>query len=126
MFYKDKLKLIRDHQIDELLLTAHLEQESGFDLIEEYFQFQSSLDCITKRAQELIQEQNDPEVRDSIAKNLSECIVVKNQYELHSFFGFAKKIFGKLGMNLGKSREIRRAEKLIEQILNHTPQSSGQ
>lgn len=116
MLFRENLGLLRQHQIDELLLKAHLEREAGLDLIEEYFINQSSLDLITKRAREMLAEHNDPKVIEAIGKNLSECIVVKSQINRESLLGLVRKFVEKMGINLGKSREIVRAEKVIEEI----------
>ncbi|NGX39754.1 MAG: hypothetical protein KR126chlam1_01087 [Chlamydiae bacterium] len=116
MTFHDKLKPMRDHQIEELLLTAHILSEAGEDLIDEYFLTQSSLDQITNRARELLQEHNDPKMQQVICRNLSECIVVKNEQANGSLFGLAKKAFAKLGFNQKKNREIQRAEELIESL----------
>ena len=67
---------IKKHQIEELLLNAHLESEGGIDLIEEYFTKSSSLDSITKHAHFLLEEGDSVDVREAVLKNLSECIVV--------------------------------------------------
>jgi len=112
----DKAKLLRDHQIEQILLRAHIEREGGVDLIDEYFYAQSSLDPITRRATQLIKERGDPEELASIAKNLSECIVVKSVQERLSLLGRAKSCLSRVGIDFGKSREVLRAEKLIKSI----------
>ncbi len=113
MLNRDKLKLFREHQIEELLLNAHFECESGIDLIDEYFAVESSLDLITQYAQKLLNEINDSETRQAIIRNLNDCIIVKSQYEKKSLAGKVKNIVAKIGINLGKNREIRRAEAFI-------------
>lgn len=107
---------IRDHQIEQILLSAHTEREAGVDLIEEYFMGSTSLDEITKYAQILLSQNTDPKIQEVIVKNLSECIVVKMQTENRSFMGFFRKIFAKLGWDF-KNGEIERAEKLIRKVL---------
>lgn len=107
---------IRDHQIFELLLYAHIEREVGTDLIEEYFLSESSLDHITRCAQLLLEESQDLEEQEAILKNLSECIVVKVQKNKESLKGFVRKILAKIGLEL-PSPDIRRAEVLIRQSL---------
>lgn len=116
-------KEIRAHQIEELLLNAHLESEGGIDLIEEYFSMNSSLDSITTYAQELLKKESDPRMRRAIIRNLSECIVVKSQFDRRSIFGVAKRVLQKFGMSIGKHPEILRAETLIK---NSTSPSSDQ
>lgn len=101
------------HLIEELLLSAHIEREAGIDLIDEYFSSQSSLDPITRYASKLLQEVEDPLLRETILKNLSECIVVKMQYEKKSLTGFVRKIFTKIGLNL-QNNEVLRAEQLVK------------
>lgn len=113
MLNRDKLKLFREHQIEELLLNAHFECESGIDLIDEYFAVESSLDLVTQYAHKLLTEINDLETRDAIIRNLTDCIIVKSQYEKKSLTGKFKKILSKIGIDLGKNGEIRRAEDLI-------------
>ncbi|MDN3506250.1 MAG: hypothetical protein P0S96_03375 [Simkaniaceae bacterium] len=100
------------HLIEELLLSAHVEREAGIDLIDEYFSSQSSLDPITRYASKLLQEIDDPSLQESILKNLSECIVVKMQYEKKSLTGFVRKIFTKIGLDL-QNGEVKRAEQLV-------------
>ena len=104
---------IRDDQIEELLLNAHLIEE---DLIEKYFTKRSSLDLITNRAREMLGRHTDPQVQETIGKNLSECIVVKSQQEKRSLSGFLKRALTKLGIAFGKNKEITRAEILIREI----------
>jgi len=113
--------IMREHQIEELLLQEAKGREVGQDLIEEYFSTQASLDPITKKAKELIQR--NPEKQQIICKNLSECIVVKNQIEKTTPMGFTKKILSRVGIHLGKNREILQAENLIKKILS--PPSSS-
>jgi hypothetical protein len=113
MLNRDKLKLFREHQIEELLLNAHFECESGIDLIDEYFAVESSLDLVTQYAQKLLTEVNDLETREAILRNLTDCIIVKSQYEKKSLVGKFKNILSKIGIDLGKNGEIRRAEALI-------------
>ena len=105
-----------EHQIEQLLLRAHLEREMGIDLIEEYFASESSLDLITNRAHQLLQQHHDPEMYETIIKNLSECIVVKTQRDKRSLGGLFRKALAKLGISLGKSGEIVRAERLIYKL----------
>ena len=104
---------IRATQIEELLLHAHIEREVGVDLIEEYFSGQSSLDQITRCAEELIKQTSDPIIQEVIRKNLSECIVVKMQYEKSTLKGFFRKFIAKFGFGY-KNREVKRAEKLLQ------------
>lgn len=106
---------LRDHQIEQILLNAHIEREAGVDLIEEYFIGSSSLDEITQYAQILLEQMNDPKMQQTIVKNLSECIVVKMQKERRSVAGFFRKLFAKIGLG-AKSGEIARAEKLIQKV----------
>lgn len=113
MLNRDELKLFREHQIEELLLNAHFECESGIDLIDEYFAVESSLDLVTQYAQKLLAEANDSETRQAILRNLTDCIIVKSQHEKKSLFGRIKIVLSKLGIQLGKNREIRRAESLL-------------
>lgn len=115
MLNRDKLKLFREHQIEELLLNAHFECESGIDLIDEYFAVESSLDLVTQYAQKLLTEINDIETRDAIIRNLNDCIIVKSQYEKKSLTGKIKKVLTRIGFKLGKNGEISRAEALIQQ-----------
>ncbi len=105
---------IHAHQIEELLLNAHLESEGGIDLIEEYFNIHSSLDRITEYAGELLLQQPDSETQVAVVKNLAECIVVKTQKDQRSIFGIARRFLERRGVPLGKKREIRRAEQLVE------------
>ena len=107
-----------EHQIEQLLLRAHIEREAGIDLIEEYFASESSLDLITRRANHLIEQHADPDLHETILKNLSECIVVKMQKDKRSLTGLFRKILLKLGISLGKNSEISRAEKLIYKSRN--------
>lgn len=113
MHNRDKLKLFREHQIEELLLNAHFECESGIDLIDEYFSRDPSLDHITQYAQKLLQEIGDAETREAILRNLTDCIIVKSQQEKKSLPGKAKSLLSKIGINLGKNREIERAEAFL-------------
>ncbi|MBS0628991.1 MAG: hypothetical protein JSS30_02060 [Verrucomicrobia bacterium] len=113
MLNRDNLKLFREHQIEELLLNAHFECESGIDLIDEYFAVESSLDLITQYAEKLLSEISDSQTRAAILRNLSDCIIVKSQYEKKSLIGKIKKSLAKVGIDFGKNREIRRAEALI-------------
>jgi len=112
----DRMKPIRDHQIEQILLNAHVEREAGVDLIDEYFLSQTSLDPLIKRANELIKEEGDLDLIESIKKNLSECIVVKTQYEKNSWVGRAKKVLSKWGVSLGRSQDVLRAERFIHSI----------
>lgn len=104
---------IRRHQIEELLLNAHLESEGGIDLIEEYFATSSSLDRVTEHAHMILQESPDPEIHKAVLKNLAECIVVKNQRDQDSLWGVFRQGLSKLGVPHGKSNEIVRAESLL-------------
>ena len=113
MLNRDNLRLFREHQIEELLLNAHFECESGIDLIDEYFAVESSLDLVTQYAQKLLTETADSQTREAILRNLTDCIIVKSQYEKKSLMGRIKKSLSKVGINLGKNGEIRRAEALI-------------
>lgn len=126
MLNRDKLKLFREHQIEELLLNAHFECESGIDLIDEYFAVESSLDLITQYAQKLLNEINDSETRAAIIRNLNDCIIVKSQYENKSLVGRVRNILAKVGINLGKNREIRRAETFIHAANMIEPRESIQ
>jgi len=116
MFTRDRSKFIREHQIEELLLNAQIEQEIGLDLIEEYFKGPASLDEITKHAKTLIEKQTDPQVIEMIGKNFSECIVVKNQQEQKSLLGIARRLLASSGIVSMKSKELQRAEELFQQI----------
>lgn len=109
-------KEIRAHQIEELLLNAHLEQEGGIDLIDEYFRTYRSLDHITAYAKDLLSQNLDKQTHAAVIKNLSECIVVKNQQDNRSFRALASKWLKKVGFSLGKNPEIVRAEQLIQKI----------
>jgi len=124
MLNRDNLRLFREHQIEELLLNAHFECESGIDLIDEYFAVESSLDLVTQYAQKLLAETADSQTRDAILRNLTDCIIVKSQYEKKSVVGKIKRTLSKLGINLGKNGEIRRAEALIHQQMEHSPPQS--
>lgn len=104
--------ILRDQQIERLLLNAHIERQEGVDLIEEYFERANSLDEITEIAKKLIDEHSDVNLREMIAKNLSECVVVKSQ---KTRSGFVSKFLGKLGINF-KGSDIGRAERLIQQF----------
>ncbi|NGX37818.1 MAG: hypothetical protein K1000chlam2_00981 [Chlamydiae bacterium] len=104
---------VRDHQIEEMLLKANQMREVGTDLIDEYFARESSLDLITKRAHQLLQQHRDPHIQETILKNLSECIVVKTQKDRRSFGGLTRKALSKIGIPMAKSNEVIRAEKLI-------------
>lgn len=107
---------IRDHQIEQILLSAHTEREAGVDLIEEYFLGSTSLDEITRYAQVLLNQSDDPRVQEVIVKNLSECIVVKMQTENRTMMGFFRKVLSKFGWD-AKNSEIERAERLIQKAL---------
>lgn len=107
---------IRTHQIEQLLLNAHVEREAGVDLIEEYFAGQSSLDEITRYASELLQHTGDSKIQEAILKNLSECIVVKMQYGKKTPLGFFRKFLAKFGCGY-KNNEIKRAERLLKRFL---------
>lgn len=109
-------KPLRDYQIEQMLLQEENYKEQEFDLIEYYFRKESSLDLISKRALELLKDAQDEYTLELIRKNLLECILVKNQIEKTSVLGLIKKFLLKLGVDLGKSGEIRRAEKVIEVI----------
>lgn len=109
-------KPLRDYQIEKMLLQEENFREREADLIEYYFRKESSLDLVSKRALELLRETQDEYTLELIRKNLLECILVKNQIEKTSVLGWLKKFLTKLGLNLGKSGEIRRAEKVIEVI----------
>lgn len=109
-------KPLRDYQIEQILLQEENYKEREFDLIEYYFRRESSLDLVSKRALELLKETQDEYTLELIRKNLLECILVKNEMEKTSTLGWVKKIFMRLGLDLGKSREIQRAEKVIEVI----------
>src|SRR5437773_2716875 len=111
----EKRRLFREHQIEELLLNAHFECESGIDLIEEYFAVESSLDLITQFTHKLLNENNDSQMREAVLKNLSDCIIVKAQIEKKTLPGKAKRLLSKIGINLGKNREIARAERFIRE-----------
>lgn len=104
---------MRQYQIEELLMNAH---RSDIDLIEEYFLKENSLDLITSQAHQILKLNESPEVHAAIKKNLSECIVVKMQIEKKSIKGLMKKALSKLGFQFGKSKEITRAERLLEEI----------
>jgi len=101
------------HQIEELLLNAHLESEGGIDLIEEYFDLYSSLDRITEYAEELLRQESNKEAQAAVIKNLAECIVVKNQRDQRSLVGIFRRYLKRWGFSDGKRGEIRRAEKLV-------------
>ena len=105
---------IRRHQIEELLLNAHLESEGGIDLIEEYFATSRSLDRVTEYAHMLLQSGPDADTKKAVLKNLSECIVVKNQRDHYSVMGRIRRTLKKMGIPQGKSSEIIRAERLLE------------
>lgn len=124
MLNRDNLRLFRQHQIEELLLNAHFECESGIDLIDEYFAVESSLDLVTQFAQKLLAETADSQTREAILRNLTDCIIVKSQYEKKSFVGKIRRGLSKLGINLGKNGEIRRAEALIHQQMEQAPPQS--
>lgn len=110
-------KPLRDYQIEQILLKDEDNfRDQDMDLIEYYFRKESSLDLVSKRALELLRENQDEYTLELIRKNLLECILVKNEIEKTSIIGWVKKILTKLGLNLGKSGEIRRAEKVIEVI----------
>ncbi len=105
---------IRDHLIEEILLNAHIHREKGVDLIEEYFLAESSLDHVTACAQKLLSANPDPNLEKVILKNLSECIVVKAQRDSYTLTGIARKFFVRMGLPMGRSSEILRAEQLIK------------
>jgi|GEM_PF-2651385 len=115
---------ILTHLIEELLLNAHIERETGIDLIDEYFASQSSLDPITRYASALLQEYDDPIIRQTILKNLSECIVVKMQYEKKSLTGFVRKIFAKIGLDL-QNGEVVRAERLVRNFAHISSENAS-
>lgn len=104
---------LRDHQIEEILLGAHL---SDIDLIEEYFSRESSLDPITKKAHQMLLLHSDEISLNAIKRNLSECIIVKSQMKEHSINSLIKKAFKKMGLDFGKDKEITRAEVVLEKI----------
>lgn len=126
MLNREKLRLFREHQIEELLLNAHFECESGIDLIDEYFAVESSLDLITQYAHKMLEQNNDPQMREAIIRNLSDCIIVKSQYEKKSVSGIAKRFLSKVGIDLGKNGEIRRAEALVQAMMHQTEKESAQ
>ena len=106
---------IRVYQIENLLLTAHLERERGVDLIEECFSEGASLDEVTKTADTLLKQKTDNRVQKAILKNLSECIVVKIQRDRESLFGSFKQCIEKLGFHFKKCSQVQRAERLIQE-----------
>jgi hypothetical protein len=100
------------------LLNAHLEREAGIDLIDEYFAEQSALDPITRHASLLLEQIEDPSQRQAIVKNLSECIVVKMQYEKRSLTGFVRRVFTKIGLSFAHG-EVQRAEALVKNFTSN-------
>lgn len=106
--------LIIEHQIERLLLSAHIESREGVDLIDEYFLRDGSLDRITKKASLLLDQESDPKYIEIICRNLSECIVVKIERERRSLMGFVKRMLGRLGVSPKKDEQITRAEQLIQ------------
>lgn len=116
MGIRERSKIEQGYQIEELLLNAQIEQEIGLDLIEEYFQGSSSLDEVTNRAKEMLNEHTDPKIIETIGKNLSECIVVRSQQEQRSLLGLARRVLAQSGIISSKSGEILRAEELFQMI----------
>jgi len=62
----------------------------------------------------LLGEVNDIQTRKAILRNLTDCIIVKSQHEKRSLAGRVKGVLSKLGIDLGKNREIQRAETFIQ------------
>jgi hypothetical protein len=104
---------LRQHRIEQLLLEAHLERQTGIDLIEDYFAVESSLDPITRYAAKLLNERDDPTDREVIVKNLAECIVVKMQRDQRGVRGKMRRFLSRF-VDIGKSPEVVRAEVLIK------------